>query len=214
MTAESPPPPSGELAAVLDASLSDPALPNGNHAPVGMDDAQIEQMARAQEQSRQAFDAVLEKSSEQWRAETDPKRLADALVTILDQIRGPALTRVGPSAPSNQHSAPHQPLNHQHNQDVDMEQDVEPPTQTALDHRQNGVIHSPAHDHADSDAPPHSVPERAKYIPLRLSQTERKLLRLVEAALNVSEYTDVVDVLATSRMKTKQRVHTQRNNFV
>lgn len=209
MTAESPPPPSGELAAVLDASLSDPALPNGNHAPVGMDDAQIEQMARAQEQSRQAFDAVLEKSSEQWRAETDPKRLADALVTILDQIRGPALTRVGPSAPSNQHSAPHQPLNHQHNQDVDMEQDVEPPTQTALDHRQNGVIHSPAHDHADSDAPPHSVPERAKYIPLRLSQTERKLLRLVEAALNVSEYTDVVDVLATSRMKTKQRVHTQ-----
>jgi len=36
--------------------------------------------------------------------------------------------------------------------------------------------------------------ERAKYIPLRLDHDERKYLRLLEAALHVSEYTDVVDV--------------------
>lgn len=32
------------------------------------------------------------------------------------------------------------------------------------------------------------------YVPLRLSYAERKRLRLIESALNVSEYTDRVDV--------------------
>ncbi|KAI8065673.1 hypothetical protein BC940DRAFT_326861 [Gongronella butleri] len=35
--------------------------------------------------------------------------------------------------------------------------------------------------------------ERAKYIPLRLQMDERKYLRLLEAALNVTEYTDKID---------------------
>jgi len=49
--------------------------------------------------------------------------------------------------------------------------------------------------------------ERVKYIPLRLTLNERKKLRLCEAALNVSEYTDKVDIL-TWKSKTG-RIHEQ-----
>ena len=39
----------------------------------------------------------------------------------------------------------------------------------------------------------HTVKERAKYIPLRLSLGERKMLRLVEACMTTSDYTTLVD---------------------
>lgn len=58
-----------------------------------------------------------------------------------------------------------------------------------------------------SDAAHDTLRERAKYIPLRLSTDERRILRLLEGALNVSEYTDKVDILS---YKTKNaRVHAQ-----
>jgi len=50
--------------------------------------------------------------------------------------------------------------------------------------------------------------ERSKYIPIRLDLHERKLLRLLEASLNVSEYTDKVDILSFNSSKSK-RIHTQ-----
>ncbi|KAJ2878251.1 hypothetical protein IWW38_006365, partial [Coemansia aciculifera] len=39
------------------------------------------------------------------------------------------------------------------------------------------------------------ITKRARYIPLRLTLRERKVLRLLEAGLKVSEYTDKIDVL-------------------
>ena len=49
--------------------------------------------------------------------------------------------------------------------------------------------------------------ERAKSIPLRLTLSERKFLRLVEAALTVSEYTDKIDTLGFGLSKAKRMVH-------
>ena len=49
--------------------------------------------------------------------------------------------------------------------------------------------------------------ERTKYIPIRLTFSQRKLLRMCEATLNVSEYTDKVDIL-TWKSKTG-RIHEQ-----
>lgn len=57
----------------------------------------------------------------------------------------------------------------------------------------------------DSSAPLPSelMQERARYIPLRLSYEERKALRLVMAAINVSDYTSAVDT--EFRSKTRRR---------
>jgi hypothetical protein len=52
--------------------------------------------------------------------------------------------------------------------------------------------------------------ERAKYIPLRLSYEERKSLRLVNAAINVSDYTNSVDIEYKSKSK---RRHMQLQNI-
>ncbi|KAK9909370.1 hypothetical protein WJX75_001113 [Coccomyxa subellipsoidea] len=64
-------------------------------------------------------------------------------------------------------------------------------------------------DDADAAAGPRSAGflERSRFIPLRLSGDERRLLHLLEAALSVSSYTDKVDILSW-RNKT-QRVHVQ-----
>jgi hypothetical protein len=49
--------------------------------------------------------------------------------------------------------------------------------------------------------------ERSKFIPLRLTNSERKYLRLLEAALQVSEYTDKIDTLGFGLSKSKRIVH-------
>lgn len=193
-----------ELSAVLDGSLPDTDVPNGNHIPAPMDDAEIEKIAIKQEQTRRVFDAILQKTADEWRKEKDPNVLSDALVAILDQIRGPALARVGLHAQSDTNHTTHND-DEVNGAEIKMDE-YDDASDAPLDQRHN-LLDDPNRLQA------HSMSDRAKYIPLRLSQNERKILRLVSAALNVSEYTDVVDVLATSRMKTTQRIHAQIRNL-
>lgn len=49
--------------------------------------------------------------------------------------------------------------------------------------------------------------ERSKHIPVRLTLSERKFLRLLDAALQVSEYTDKIDTLGFGLSKAKRIVH-------
>jgi hypothetical protein len=60
----------------------------------------------------------------------------------------------------------------------------------------------------EPDAASGDFTDRARYIPVRLTLGERKRLRLLEAALSVSEYTDKVDILSYSKSKV-QRVNKQ-----
>ena len=51
----------------------------------------------------------------------------------------------------------------------------------------------------------HFFSERAKYIPLRLELKERRMLRLIEGVLGVSEYTDRIDDPAVAKSAPKRR---------
>lgn len=207
-----------ELSKVLDVATG--RAPNGYVQPSDDDcfsDDELMNQAREEELSRAAFDAVLERSSADWAKVSDPEELKSALIRVLDQIRGPAISTVGPPRPMECTNNTNSGSNGvDANGDTDMEVDSDDNESSPAPPR-NGISNflgdakrklngtSTATHSEDSD----SFAERAKYIPMRLSHDERKVLRLVEAALNVSTYTDEVDVMTYSRMKTRQRIHAQ-----
>jgi hypothetical protein len=64
---------------------------------------------------------------------------------------------------------------------------------------------------ADLLLPFENMRERAKYIPVRLTYEERKFLRLVNSAINVSDYTNVIDIPFKGKTK---RQHAQLQQVV
>lgn len=195
--------------AQLDAVLDSSAAGNGVTAVADelLDDARIEQLADEQEASRKAFDAVLAHASSHWGTISDPSQLRDALVTVLHHIRGAS---PGASSSDDKPSTSTPASNEEPQSASANKTEASDSPDTQMDEFQDATdtpypsISSPTAELQQQ----HPFPSRAKYVPLRLSQPERKLLRLVEAALNVSEYTDVVDVMS-HRPKPRQRIYTQ-----
>lgn len=76
-----------------------------------------------------------------------------------------------------------------------------------------GLAGEPSSPAAAAAAGPGTTPaafaSRAKYIPMRLTADERATLRLVEAALSVSDYTGEVDILSYNKTAARKRMHTQ-----
>lgn len=80
-----------------------------------------------------------------------------------------------------------------------------------IDDEANIITDSLLFAKGDLQKDPHNtVKERAKYIPLRLSMGERKMLRLVEAAMSCCDYTTEVDKDFKS---TTRRIHSQLKNI-
>ena len=66
-------------------------------------------------------------------------------------------------------------------------------------------------DDITTSMPLGDMKKRARYIPLRLSYEERKTLRLVNAAISVSDYTNIVDIPFKNKAK---RHHAQLQSIV
>jgi hypothetical protein len=91
--------------------------------------------------------------------------------------------------------------------DTSQSSDAQPMSQTySPEPAENILIDIEEQELTDSAASADDFKERARWIPLRLNLLERKTLRLLEAALTVSEYTDKIDVYSGNRSAKPQRI--------
>ncbi|KAA8490471.1 UPF0652 protein [Porphyridium purpureum] len=171
------------------------------------DDAAIQKQAREEEEKRAYLDQVIQRPD--WDSEQDVAKVRGALVALLDELResnsfrqqatqGEA-ARLGQEDAASKNGAVHAHevtgagITESHDDGSNKADDSDDEDDDSDD------------DMDDEDA---DIEERARYIPLRLTHSERKLLRLVSAALNVCEYTDNVDVLITKTQR-RHRMHAQ-----
>jgi Protein of unknown function (DUF2009) len=202
------PSPAENLAAVLAAAANGAS---GMGDP-GAEDDDMAAVAAADDLRRAAFDRILATSNDEWASVDNPDALRAALVALLNEVRGPALSTVGSLSQSAAGAAGASAAAANGNG----AKAANGANGVALDDGDEiGAIAEAMdadYDERQAEAPeigPESFRERAKYIPLRLSLDERKMLRLLEGSLVVSQYTDIVDVISYSRLKTKQRIHSQ-----
>lgn len=188
-----------ELAMVLDGD----GRVDGDDGVGEMSVEELEKVAKVEEERRRKFDEVLEKGWEQWSAEEDKEVLKDALVRVLKELGGGVEEkRVNGFDGAGMRNGDVEGFG------IGRKRGREGEVVGDEDEEMNGgEANGIGREGNNGDGA--NFGERAKYIPMRLTAEERKTLRLVEAALVVSEYTDQVDVLTYSRMKTRNRIHGQ-----
>lgn len=180
--------------------------------------------------ARAALDAVL--AVRDWSAETDVDSLRSAVRVLLGEVTGDRGAAVGGGGSGGAPMAvDHEGLANGHASGSNGHTSSVAPGDAAAATPAAAVAAADApHEDSDEDevmglagepspsagaaatgpgASPTSFASRAKYIPMRLTADERATLRLVEAALSVSDYTSEVDVLSYNKAATRKRMHTQ-----
>lgn len=225
------------LNAALDGDVDGTATAAAETVAEGVEDdlsgVPAEVIAAAAERegaARAALDAVL--SVRDWGAETDVDTLRSAVRVLLGEVtgdRGAAVVGgLGGEAPmavddeglanghasgSNGHASSSTRGGTAGASPVAPAPVVGTPGEGSDDDEVMGLAGEPSPPTGAAAAGPGTSPaafaSRAKYIPMRLTADERATLRLVEAALSVSDYTSEVDILSYNKAAARKRMHTQ-----